>query len=403
MTVEVATYPPQLNTAWPLGADLISEGANHIRTTKTVLKTTFPNVSGAITASHTEINYSVGVTSGIQAQLNGKGSVAGQTWSGTHVFPSTTTVGPLTPTIQGYLSTVTSDAQAQINTKGAIAGQVWNGAHDFSSGSIVVPTRSAGDNSTNAASTAFVTSTAFSAALPAQAGNSGKFVTTNGTSASWSSVPFSAVTATPTTLAGYGITDAVNKSGDTINGAVQINGPSAAPAFSVAAPNTASPAIEMKDGAAAPNRWRVGVGSGSPTDGNFYIYDARQNAFRLVVYTTGNVLSTGGAIGYGTGAGGTVTQATSKTTGVTLNKPSGQITMNNAALAAGASAVFLLSNTYFEAIDSCYCQPVANASYRVETYVNGPGVVGVRVTNITASTLSEALAINFVIIKGVAS
>lgn len=187
MTIESATYPPQLNTAWPQASDIVSEGAGHLTTIKTVVKTTFPNVSGAMNASHTELNYSVGVTSGIQAQLNTKGAISGQTWTGTHVFPSTTTVGPLTPAIQGYLSTATSDIQAQINAKGSIAGQTWTGTHNFSGGSITVPTMGAADNSTNAASTAFVQSKAFATALPNQTGNAGKFVTTDGSVASWSS------------------------------------------------------------------------------------------------------------------------------------------------------------------------------------------------------------------------
>lgn len=45
-----------------------------------------------------------------------------------------------------------------------------------------------------------------------------------------------------------------------------------------------------------------------------------------------------GGIGYQTGSGGTVTQATSKSTAVTLNKLSGRITLNAEALAAGATA-----------------------------------------------------------------
>ena len=40
-------------------------------------------------------------------------------------------------------------------------------------------------------------------------------------------------------------------------------------------------------------------------------------------------------IGYAAGAGGTVTQATNKSTTVVLNKTTGQITMNAASLAAG--------------------------------------------------------------------
>jgi hypothetical protein len=47
----------------------------------------------------------------------------------------------------------------------------------------------------------------------------------------------------------------------------------------------------------------------------------------------GPVLSKTG-VGYQTGDGGSVTQATDKTTGVTLSKPSGKVTMHNAALNA---------------------------------------------------------------------
>lgn len=51
------------------------------------------------------------------------------------------------------------------------------------------PTAVIGTTTTQIATTAFVTATAFSAALPGQAGNAGKFVTTDGTSASFSFVP----------------------------------------------------------------------------------------------------------------------------------------------------------------------------------------------------------------------
>ena len=52
----------------------------------------------------------------------------------------------------------------------------------------LVPTATAGDSTTKAASTAFVQSVAMTAALPNQTGNSGKVVTTNGTAASWSAL-----------------------------------------------------------------------------------------------------------------------------------------------------------------------------------------------------------------------
>lgn len=52
-------------------------------------------------------------------------------------------------------------------------------------------------------------------------------------------------------------------------------------------------------------------------------------------------------IGYSSAAQGTVTQATSKSTGVTLNKSMGKITMNAASLGAGASVTFTLTQHNF--------------------------------------------------------
>lgn len=66
----------------------------------------------------------------------------------------------------------------------------------------------------------------------------------------------------------------------------------------------------------------------------------------------GNTLHVGpnGGLGYGTGSGGTVTQATSRTTAVTLNKPSGDITLFTAAGSA-TPATFRVSNTLAASTD----------------------------------------------------
>lgn len=119
----------------------------------------------------------------------------------------------------------------------------------------------------------------------------------------------------------------------------------------------------------------------------------------------GSVLLTSAAgLGYGTGAGGTVTQATSKGTAVTLNKPCGQITMHNAALAAGASATFQVNNSLIADTDTvCVNMRSSFSSYRVEAGAISTGSFYVRVTNITAGSLSEAPAINFAVIKGATS
>ena len=127
---------------------------------------------------------------------------------------------------------------------------------------------------------------------------------------------------------------------------------------------------------------------------------------RARIDSSGNVLVTSAAgLGYGTGSGGTVTQATSKNTDVTLNKPTGQITMNNAALGANSTAQFSCTNslcankdTVVTSLSSVGGIPSLN-NYQINSYVqNGAIVFGIR--NTSAGTLSEAVVFNFAIIKG---
>jgi hypothetical protein len=115
MPLETGTYISDLNASNPDGAtDTKATLDNHIRLIKSLLLATFPNITGAVTPTHTTLN-KVGVT---QAQSS---------------------------------------------------------------------------NDTSPASTAYVQTAllnaAISSALPAQSGNSGKFVTTDGSTASWADVP----------------------------------------------------------------------------------------------------------------------------------------------------------------------------------------------------------------------
>ena len=123
---------------------------------------------------------------------------------------------------------------------------------------------------------------------------------------------------------------------------------------------------------------------------------------RMRIDTDGNVLVNGGAgLGYGTGAGGAVTQLTSKGTAVTLNKPTGTITMNNAALAAGTYVEFGVSNSIITNNDTVKLSLQDGfVGYRVEDRNVGPGGMTIRLTNITGGSLSQAVAINFTVIKG---
>ena len=109
-------------------------------------------------------------------------------------------------------------------------------------------------------------------------------------------------------------------------------------------------------------------------------------------------------IGYATAAQGTVTQATSKSTGVTLNKSSGQITMNNAALANGAVVTFTLTNNLLSAKDVIIVN-VSGGATTAGTYTAlvasiGAGSAVLGLYNISAGSLSEAVVLNYAIIHG---
>ena len=69
MALESTTYIDGLVITNPTGTDPRSQGDDHIRLVKSTLRSTFPNVSGAMTATHTELNLIDGYT-GTTAELN---------------------------------------------------------------------------------------------------------------------------------------------------------------------------------------------------------------------------------------------------------------------------------------------------------------------------------------------
>jgi len=120
--------------------------------------------------------------------------------------------------------------------------------------------------------------------------------------------------------------------------------------------------------------------------------------------TTGNqVISGTGKQGYATGAGGTVTQNTSKATAVTLSKSTGQITLNAAALAADTTVSFTLTNTVIESGDILVMNHISGgtAGSYLLTAQSAAGSASIVVRNITTGSLSEAIVIAFAVIKAV--
>lgn len=72
MGLEAGTYISSLNSANPTSSDPKTQGDDHFRLVKSTILNTFPNITGAVTPTHTELNYVDGVTSAIQTQLDAK-------------------------------------------------------------------------------------------------------------------------------------------------------------------------------------------------------------------------------------------------------------------------------------------------------------------------------------------
>ena len=109
----------------------------------------------------------------------------------------------------------------------------------------------------------------------------------------------------------------------------------------------------------------------------------------------------GGELGYTAEASGTVTQLTSKSTGVTLNKSAGQITMNGAELANVTNVTFTLTNNTITPKDVVILSVAAGATaggYNCWVSSKGTGTCTITVRNISGGALSEAVVINFAVI-----
>jgi hypothetical protein len=104
--------------------------------------------------------------------------------------------------------------------------------------------------------------------------------------------------------------------------------------------------------------------------------------------------------------GGAVTQASSKSTAVTLNTNSGQITMDDANLVSAVEVTFTLTNSQIAATDVVVVNwsSVGTAgAYLVGVSAVASGSCTITVTNLTAGSLGEAIVLNFVVIKGASS
>lgn len=159
----------------------------------------------------------------------------------------------------------------------------------------------------------------------------------------------------------------------------------------------------------------VGLGYQDALTSKWFLYKNSDNSFRIqdfaassrdaMFFTTGTVLTGralfGNPFGYQTalGVGGTVTQGTSRTTGVTLNAASGAITLFSAA-GSGTAASFTVTNSTVAATDTI----IVNQKSGTDKYDLGVTAVGAGSFEITfrtyAGTTTEQPVFQFNVIKG---
>jgi hypothetical protein len=108
----------------------------------------------------------------------------------------------------------------------------------------------------------------------------------------------------------------------------------------------------------------------------------------------------------GVGVGGAVTQTGAKSNPVTINTPTGIITMANVALAAGTSVVFTVTNSAILFTDLVILSisggygtgTTATYLYNVADVFNGSFVVHLR--NVSAASATDPLQLTYAIIRG---
>ena len=125
-----------------------------------------------------------------------------------------------------------------------------------------------------------------------------------------------------------------------------------------------------------------------------------QNIINADLVSATDIVSNG-TIGYSAAQFGTVTQQNNKTTGVTLNTPSGQITTASAQMAPNANAVFVVTCSAVSARDTVIVNVASGGTlgaYNVFVAAIADGSFTLELKNVTNNAYSEVIKLNYIII-----
>jgi len=119
------------------------------------------------------------------------------------------------------------------------------------------------------------------------------------------------------------------------------------------------------------------------------------------IKTLGDCYSTGGQVGYGTGAGATVTQATSQTTAVTCDGQCGAITLVSAAGSTTAGSFTVNCAAVLAATDAVIVWQISGTD-KYDLSVSAVAAGSFQITNRTYSgTTTEQPVFGYMVFKGV--
>jgi hypothetical protein len=158
--------------------------------------------------------------------------------------------------------------------------------------------------------------------------------------------------------------------------------------------------------------WATETAASEDSDMRFDVYDGGSKVTPLaIIGATPSVLVTGNLDVTGDITltdGGTVTQTTNISTGVTLNTHSGQITcVTNPSIAAAAEATFTVTNSVVNTLDTIIVNVATQPSDGfILPWVSaiGSGSFNISLTNVDAAAVSAGTpVINFTVLGGAAS